>query len=300
LADTDGSEVLSRIEIYDLPADFTLALGGRDGGPWVIDRDDGQAQAEFLDGLRAGTHQIEIIPPADFSGPVTVQVHAISEENGEGDPDTERAVISVPLFFAPVNDAPVGTDNTITIDEDESYTFTAADFGFTDVDPGDALAAVRIDSLPVAGSLTLHGAVVEEGQVIDTVDIGGLAYTPAENDSGDGYASFTFSVRDSAGAFDPSPNTLTFDVTPANDAPVLVSGPVSATLTEDVSININYPSQLSAVGTLTYSDPDGPAPILLSDGWFNATFVSATAHGVGATVSDELLEALQLNGFGAH
>src|SRR5690606_1645118 len=53
LADTDGSEVLSRIEIYDLPADFTLALGGRDGGPWVIDRDDGQAEAEFLDGLRA-------------------------------------------------------------------------------------------------------------------------------------------------------------------------------------------------------------------------------------------------------
>src|SRR5690606_22282143 len=98
----------------------------------------------------------------------------------------------------------------------------------------------------------------------------------------------------------PSPNTLTFDVTPANDAPVLVSGPVSATLTEDVSININYPSQLSAVGTLTYSDPDGPAPILLSDGWFKATFVSATAHGVGATVSDELLEALQLNGTSGH
>src|SRR5690606_42157142 len=126
---------------------------------------------------------------------------------------------------------------------------------------GDALAAVRIDSLPVAGSLTLHGAVVEEGQVIDTVDIGGLAYTPAENDSGDGYASFTFSVRDSAGAFDPSPNTLTFDVTPANHAPVLVSGPVSATLTEDVSMNINDHARLPAEDTQSEPAPDGTAPL---------------------------------------
>ena len=31
-----------------------------------------------------------------------------------------------------VNDAPVGTNNTVTTLEDTAYTFTAADFGFTD------------------------------------------------------------------------------------------------------------------------------------------------------------------------
>ena len=31
-----------------------------------------------------------------------------------------------------VNDAPAGTDNTVTTLEDTAYTFTAADFGFSD------------------------------------------------------------------------------------------------------------------------------------------------------------------------
>ena len=44
----------------------------------------------------------------------------------------------------PVNDAPAGTDKTVTTLEDSATTFTAADFGFTDPDddPGNALLAV--------------------------------------------------------------------------------------------------------------------------------------------------------------
>ena len=58
------------------------------------------------------------------------------------------------LDVTPVNDLPAGTDNTVTTDEDTGYTFSASDFGFTDVDTGDTLAAVRIDTLPGAGALT--------------------------------------------------------------------------------------------------------------------------------------------------
>ena len=56
-----------------------------------------------------------------------------------------------------VNDAPAGTDNTVTTLEDTQYTFAAADFGFTDPNdsPANALSAVTITTVPGAGSLTL-------------------------------------------------------------------------------------------------------------------------------------------------
>ncbi len=53
------------------------------------------------------------------------------------------------------NDAPTGADNTITTNEDTAHTFAAGEFGFSDVDTGDTLQAVRIDALPVAGTLQL-------------------------------------------------------------------------------------------------------------------------------------------------
>ncbi len=120
----------------------------------------------------------------------------------------------------PVNDAPVGTDHTVTTSEDTPYTFAASDFGFTDVDLGDVLQGVRIVAGPAAGELTLDGNAVTAGQVIAAADIGNLVFTPDANANGAGYASFTFQVEDSASAFDATAKTLTVDVTPVNDAPV--------------------------------------------------------------------------------
>ena len=47
-------------------------------------------------------------------------------------------------------------------EEDTAYTFAAADFGFTDPNdtPANALAAVKVTSLPAAGSLKLNGVAV--------------------------------------------------------------------------------------------------------------------------------------------
>ncbi|MDO9006146.1 MAG: cadherin-like domain-containing protein, partial [Aquabacterium sp.] len=136
-----------------------------------------------------------------------------------------------------VNDAPVGTDTTVTTLEDTTYTFTAADFGFTD--PSDvsahALLAVRITTLPGSGSLTLSGVAVTAGQVISAADIasGLLRYTPDADGHGAGHASFTFQVQDDGGTanggvnLDGTPRTMTVDVTAVNDAPVGTSNTVS-------------------------------------------------------------------------
>ncbi|WP_193452751.1 retention module-containing protein [Pseudomonas nitroreducens] len=140
--------------------------------------------------------------------------------------DAEGAVsapATVTITVNGANDAPNGADKTITLDEDSSRSFSATDFGFSDVDHNDALSAVRIDSLPANGSLKLNGTAVTAGQVIDAADLGKLVFTPAANANGNNYANFTFSVKDSNGAFDATLNKITLNVTPVNDNPVAVN-----------------------------------------------------------------------------
>jgi Bacterial Ig-like domain len=143
-----------------------------------------------------------------------------------------------------VNNAPAGTDNTITTLEDTGHTFAASDFGFTDPNdsPANNLLAVEITTLPTAGTLKDNGVAVTAGQFVSVTDInaGDLVFTPAPNVNGNGYAHFTFQVEDDGGTanggvnLDPTPNTITFNVTPVNDAPV-ASGTAALALPNTVA-----------------------------------------------------------------
>src|SRR5262249_42273994 len=126
--------------------------------------------------------------------------------------------------------APSGADKTITTLEDTAYTFTTSDFGFSDPNdnPANSLLAVKITILPSAGTLTDNGVAITAGQFVSLSDInsGLLKFTPAANANGTAYASFTFQVQDDGGIanggvnLDPTPRTMTVDVTAENDAPV--------------------------------------------------------------------------------
>ncbi len=143
----------------------------------------------------------------------------------DGKGGTDTAVVNITV--TPVNDAPAGTDKTVTLAEDGSYTFQASDFGFTDPNdvPANAPSAVKITTLPTNGTLTLNGAAVVSGQLIPAGQIGLLVFTPGANANGTGYASFTFQVQDNGGTanggvdLDQTPNTLVFNVTSENDKP---------------------------------------------------------------------------------
>ena len=84
-----------------------------------------------------------------------------------------------------INNAPSGTDQTITINENEPYTFSVADFGFTDPNdtPANGFQAVTITALPVDGTLTLHGTPVQAGESI-TLPPAGETWTARASSQG--------------------------------------------------------------------------------------------------------------------
>ena len=173
---------------------------------------------------------------------------------------------TVNVNITSVNDAPAGTDKTITFLEDATYTFTPADFGFADVadtvtggSSANTLLAVKISTLPADGILKLDGVAVAAGDFVQASDITAnkLTFEPAttannKSTTGADYTSLTFQVQDNGGTngadatastpddgvdLDPTPNTITLNVTPVNDAPVLqnagTSAPTLVTITED-------------------------------------------------------------------
>jgi 3-phytase len=128
-----------------------------------------------------------------------------------------------------VNDTPTATDNTITINEDSSKTFSVTDFGFNDID-GNSLQSIKITQLPTAGTLQLNGNNVTLNQIITAADIPNLVFTPVANANGTGYANFKFTVNDGT-ADSTTTNTITVNVTSAPEFSI-----TSASATEGNSI----------------------------------------------------------------
>ena len=260
--DGDPGETLKAVRIDTLPGAGTLTLSGS-----AVTATDVIAVAD----LAAGN--LVFTPAANANG-ANFASFSFSVANTHDVFDATPNTISVDVNS--VNDAPTGADATVTATEDTAYTFSAGNFGFGDVDAGDSLSAVRIDTLTSAGTLKLSGVAVTAGQVIAAADIGNLTFAPVANANGAGYATFTFSVRDQSSAFDAAPNTITVNVTAVNDAPVVsVDGAAlySTAMTTPVVVD----------GTVVLTDID------------SATMAGATVS-IGAFQSGDALNFTNQNG----
>ena len=116
------------------------------------------------------------------------------------------------IAMVPDNTVPTATDNTVVTLEDTTYTFTVADFNFSDPD-GDTMQFVQITSLETAGALQLSGVDVVLNQIITDSDIiaGNLKFVPVADENGTGYDSFGFKVSD---GFSQTPGTVLNTITP--------------------------------------------------------------------------------------
>ena len=188
--------------------------------------------------INAALNGLRFDPAPDYDGAATLQIVSDDQGNsGTGGP--RSATDSVAINVVPVNDAPIGTANTISMQEDTPYAFSAADFGFADPNdsPANNLLAVEVTTLPGVGSLTDNGVAVTAGQFVSAADIaaGRLIFTPTANANGSGYDAFSFQVQDDGGSAnggvntDSTARTMTIDVTPVDDAPVNVVPPTQST-----------------------------------------------------------------------
>ncbi|WP_432199573.1 Ig-like domain-containing protein [Erythrobacter sp. W53] len=162
---------------------------------------------------------ITFTPDPDFNGPTTI---TYTIDDGMGGTATATVTVNV----APVNDPPVGTDDTATTDEDTPVTIPAL-ANDTDVD-GDPL--------------TIVSANAPNGTVTINPD-GTITYTP--NPDFNGTDTITYQVSDGNGGFDTV--TVTVTVNPINDPPVAAN---------DVS-SVDEDSQVTIPVLVNDTDADG-------------------------------------------
>ncbi|WJH41457.1 Ig-like domain-containing protein [Aliirhizobium terrae] len=132
---------------------------------------------------------------------------------------------TVTISVGAVNDAPVASDASVTIDEDTSIT-NAALPAATDADGDTVSYALR--------SQAAHGTVVVNGN-------GTYSYVPNANFNGTD--TFTYTVSDGTAS---NTYTVTITVNPINDAPVASNTSIS--VTEDVPFTGNLPTATDAEG----------------------------------------------------
>ncbi|MGI9276176.1 MAG: VCBS domain-containing protein, partial [Endozoicomonas sp.] len=176
----------------------------------------------------------------------------ITSEDSNGASYTESFTINV----GDINEKPVSTDSSATIDEETLYRFLLTNFIFTDEDDGDSLSFVKIDTLPDSGALELNGTVVAAGDHIQLSDItaGNLTFLPDNRESGNNYASLQFRVSD--GNLLSEGQTFTFNVTPIANTPSLVLAAAVVNSVEDTPVPLGITSSLS--------DSDGSESLTLT------------------------------------
>lgn len=168
-------------------------------------------------------------PVSNYNGPVPTITYTIADPSGL----TSSATLS--MSVTPVNDpptvtaitgAPAGSADWVTTPQNTPIVLGLNDFGqFTDVDAGNTLQKIQITTLATNGVLQYYNgtswAAVTALQEITAADIvaGKLRFAPDANENGSPYATLTFKVSDGT-AWSTSAYTVTYNVTPVNQAPV--------------------------------------------------------------------------------
>jgi photosystem II stability/assembly factor-like uncharacterized protein len=151
----------------------TLTLGGTTGLTGLTGNGTGTVSfGGSITDINAALIGLSYLPTQNFNGNDTL---TLTTAEGVATPVLSTVAITV----TSVNDAPSGTDQTITTPGDTAYVFTVEDFGFSDLNdsPAGNFQAVTITSLPNAGTLTLNGVAVNEGDSIPIPPAGGI-WTP--------------------------------------------------------------------------------------------------------------------------
>ncbi|HAA23443.1 MAG TPA: hypothetical protein DCP28_33470, partial [Cytophagales bacterium] len=266
LEDTNLTVVFSDLGYNDTDGDAldyltVSSLGG--SGTWYVDAN---ANDDYDAGEELSAN--DTVGDSDLNGD-NLQFEPDANDHGSGyatlvfvvNDGTEDAAASsiLTVDVTSVNDAPSSANATVSTNEDTEYTFQNSDFAFTDAtdNPANAFQEIVIVSLPAVGTLTYDGTEITSSGRGSYTDRTKFAFDPVGDSSGTGYATFTFRVVDDGGIANNGVDssaafTITVDVTPQNDAPVITDFTVSTS--EDVAYDF-----VATDFTDNYSDADGDA-----------------------------------------
>jgi len=256
-SDDNPANLFAKVKITGLPATGTLLLNGA-----TVSLNDFISIRDIQDG------KLTFVPAANSSGQLKLLFKA-QDDGGtsNGGIDLSDSTYTVTINIAPVNDPPTSAGFPVTTNEDEPYTFSAAEFPFADPadSPANSFKSVKITSLPLLGTLELSGVAVTVNQVILQSDLQNLKFIPVSNKYGSPYATFGFKVTDDGGTQNDgvdtsiSSYTVTINVNPVNDQP-FATGNATLPSASKNSPNLDGVTVASLFGSL-YSDPnDQPNP----------------------------------------
>ena len=192
--------------------------------------------------------------PASHSAGIYNATITIKNSDADADKADYTFVVSVGT-----NRLPTVTDGSVSGNEDNTLVFTNTDFTghYTDADAS-PLDKIKIVSLPQHGILMLNGSAVAAGQEIPAADLGNITFVPDAEWSGS--TSFDWVASDGTG-YAATPATMTININPVNDAPVLTV-PAGATVNEETATPIPGISATdidagTGIVTVTISVPSG-------------------------------------------
>ncbi|PLY38669.1 hypothetical protein F164LOC_02305 [Pectobacterium carotovorum] len=238
--------------------------------------------------------------------PTSVTLNWTFNDGSLNSTGTNQAVLAI----TPVNDAPTISTPSVskTFNEDSALSFSAADFGFSDVDSSDTLQSITIVTAPTAGELFIDAnsdgvrdsgdTLLGDGAVVSAADISKLTFRPAANANGAGYATFTWTVSDGT-ASSTDIGSMTLNVTAVNDAPVISDTNISKTFNED-SVqtfsasdfgfsDVDSGDTLHSITILTAPPTD---ELFIDDNSDGVRGLGDTIVGVGSLVSADEVEKL--------
>ena len=184
---------------------------------------------------------------------------------------SNSATVGVSIALYTANNLPVGANEAITVKVNEDFSFSTADFTFSDADAGHTFNGIKIVTLPAKGVLKYNGLPIAAGAICN--DVTKLTFNTNGASGESALTSFTYKVVASSAEESAASYTMTINAE-------VVKTAVAVTLSGLTQTYTGLP--LAATAT---TDPAGLTVDITYDG--SSTIpTNAGAYAVVATVND--------------
>ncbi len=223
---------------------YTVTVSGTTGATVVLSKSTGIEAAAINTLIENIAYQNTRVDDPTATPLGVYRVVTLTEIRDSGDASTSLQNIFSEIRVVPADDAPISTSEVFTTSEDVDKVLTLDDFGtYSDAADGTLatpLSLIKITMLEDNGSLEYNDATdgnpanwvtvtLDQEITPDAITAGKLRFVPDAQENGLPYTTIGFAVKDSS--LWSLPYTLTVNVTPVNDPPVL-TGDLAAPIDE--------------------------------------------------------------------